>query len=300
MNSKNTELKFLVKEEEDGLKLNEYLRSVAKFSSRFTQKVVRGGRVKVNSANATLFSKLKSGDVIEVQIEKEEEQDIIPEKIPLDIIYEDSDILVLNKPKGMIVHPTRSCINGTLANGILYYFREKGEKSIVRLVSRLDMDTSGLILVAKNAFSHMSLARDMNREEFRKTYLAIVHGNLSEKKGTIDRPIYKVDDGSLKRIVDERGQRSITHFEVVERFKEGDLVKLILETGRTHQIRVHLSSLGNPIFGDALYGENEDHYIERQALHAYGLQIPHPRTGEIFKFQCDLPEDMIKLLSKLK
>ncbi|MCY6355739.1 RluA family pseudouridine synthase [Clostridium sp. ZS2-4] len=300
MNSENIGLKFLVKKEEDGLKLNEYLRSVAKFSSRFTQKVVRGGGVKVNGTNATLFSKLKSGDVIEVQIEKEEEQDIIPEKMPLDIIYEDSDILVINKPKGMIVHPTRSCINGTLANGILYYLREKGEKSIVRLVSRLDMDTSGLILVAKNAFSHMSLARDMNRKEFQKTYLAIVHGNLSEKNGTIDRHIYKVDDGSLKRIVDQRGQKSITHFEVVESFKEADLVKLVLETGRTHQIRVHLSSLGNPIVGDSLYGKNEEDYIDRQALHACGLQIPHPRTGEILKFQCDLPADMVKLLSKLK
>ncbi|MCY6371849.1 RluA family pseudouridine synthase [Clostridium ganghwense] len=300
MNSKDPGLIFKVREEEQGLKLNEYLRSVVRFSSRFTQKVVRDGGVKVNNNRATLFSKLKSGDVIEVQIEKEEEQDIIPEKMELDIIYEDQDIIVVNKPYGMIVHPTKNYACGTLTNGLLYHFKENGERCIVRLVSRLDRDTSGLILVAKNAFSHMSLARDMNREEFQKTYLAIVHGNLSKKNGVIDKPIYKVDDGSLKRIIDERGQRSITHFEVVKRFKDADLIKLILETGRTHQIRVHLNSMGNPIYGDTLYGNKEDEYIERQALHACRLQIIHPRTEEILKLECDLPEDMNKLLSKLK
>lgn len=300
MSNNDSDLRFIVKEEYDGLKLNEYLRSVARFSSRFTQKIVRSGGVKVNNNSATLFSRIKSGDVLEVHVYKEEEQNIIPQKMNLDIIYEDQDIIIVNKPKGMVVHPTKNYNEGTLANGLLYHFKENKEKCIVRLVSRLDMDTSGLIIVAKNAFSHMALARDMNSENFKKTYLAIVHGNLSSKSGVINKPISKSDDGSLKRVIGEKGQASITHFKVIERFNEGDLVQLTLETGRTHQIRVHLSSLGNPIFGDALYGKEEHDYIQRQALHAYKLKIPHPRTGEVLKFQCELPEDMVELLKKLK
>ncbi|WP_407647685.1 RluA family pseudouridine synthase [Clostridium brassicae] len=300
MNNDTGTLKFIVQNEYDGLKLNQYLRSVVKFSSRFTQKVVRSGGVKVNNVNATLFTKLSAGDNIEVYIDKSEEQDIIPEKMELDIVYEDKDIIVVNKPAGIVVHPTKRYPQGTLANGLLYHFKQNGDNCIVRLVSRLDMDTSGLILVAKNAFSHMSLARDMNKEQFVKAYLAIVHGNLPQEKGVIDKPIYKPDDGSIKRIIDGRGQKSITHFNVVERFNNSDLVRLVLETGRTHQIRVHLSSMGTSIYGDSLYGKEEDEYINRQALHAYSLQILHPRSGELLKFQCELPDDMKELLRKLK
>ncbi|WMJ82331.1 RluA family pseudouridine synthase [Clostridium sp. MB40-C1] len=300
MNNEVGTLKFIVQNDYDGLKLNQYLRSVVKFSSRFTQKVVRGGGVKVNNVNATLFTKLRAGDAIEVHIEKSEEQDIIPEKMELDVVYEDEDIIVVNKPAGIVVHPTKRYPQGTLANGLLYHFKQNGNNCIVRLVSRLDMDTSGLILVAKNAFSHMSLARDMNKEEFVKSYLAIVHGELPKEKGVIDKPIYKPDDGSIRRIIDNRGQKSITHFNVVERFNNSELVRLVLETGRTHQIRIHLSSMGTPIYGDSLYGKKEDEYIMRQALHAYSLQILHPRSGKLLKFQCELPDDMKELLRKLK
>ena len=205
----------------------------------------------------------------------------------------------------MVVHPTRGYPLGTLANGVLYYFQEKGEKCIVRLVSRLDMDTSGLIIIAKNQFSHMALARDMQDKEmqgktFEKSYMAIVHGNMENKSGTIDLPIGKPDEESIKREICEDGQRSITHYEVIESFKNGDLVKMTLETGRTHQIRVHLSHIGHPIYGDSLYGKEEIHYIDRQALHAYKLIIPHPRTGEELILMTDLPEDMKNLISKLK
>lgn len=300
MSNKDDKLNFIVENQHQGLKLNDYFRSVLKFSSRFTQKSVRGGKVKLNNDKCTLFTKLNAGDNIEIYIEREEDQDILAEKMHLDIIYEDKDIIVVNKPAGIVVHPTRRHPMGTLANGLLYHFRENGENCIVRLVSRLDMDTSGLILVAKNAFSHMALARDMHREEFVKTYLAVVHGSFQEKKGTINRPIYKLEDGTIKRIVHEKGQKSITHYEVIDTFSEGSLVKLVLETGRTHQIRVHLSDIGNPIYGDALYGVMEDEYIGRQALHAFELQIIHPRTGEVLKFQSQLPEDIKKLLARLK
>lgn len=299
-NTKENILKLEVKNKEDEIRISEYLRYHAEFSSRFIRKVARDGRIRVNNERVTLSYELKIGDIISIVVDKEEEQNIIPEKMDLDIVYEDEDIIVVNKPKGMVVHPTKRYLNGTLSNGLLYYFREKNDKSIVRLVNRLDMDTSGLILVAKNAFSHMALARDMQRDDFVKSYLAVVHGNMKEKGGVIDKPIYRVGEGTVKRVIDERGQRSITRFQVVESYKDAELVKLTLETGRTHQIRVHLSSLGHPIFGDALYGEEEKELIERQALHAYRLEFPHPKSRKILKLESELPLDMKELICKLK
>lgn len=299
LNNKENILRLKVKIEED-IKLSEYLRCNAEFSSRFIRKATRDGRIKVNNEKVNLSYKLKDKDIIEIKIDKEEEQDIIPEKMDLEIVYEDEDIIVVNKPKGMVVHPTKRHLNGTLSNGLLYYFKEKNENSIVRLVNRLDMDTSGLILVAKNAFSHMALARDMQKNVFVKSYLAIVHGNMKDNKGVIDKPIYRVGEGTIKRVIDDRGQRSVTRFEVIERYNDANLVRLTLETGRTHQIRVHLSSIGHPIFGDALYGKEEKEYIERQALHAYKLEFPHPKSRKIIKLESDMPLDMKSLIDKLK
>ena len=300
MNSENNNLTFKVKKEEEGLALSEFLRNVGELSSRFVKKAIREGRIKVNNNAERLSYKLKIEDVIEAQINREEEQDILPEKMDLSIIYEDKDIIVVDKPKGIVVHPTKRHISGTLSNGLLYYFREKGDNSIVRLVNRLDMDTSGLIIVAKNSYSHMALSRDMVKDEFVKSYLAVVHGNLVEAAGVIDKPIYRVGEGMIKRVIDERGQRSITRFEVIEKYKDAELVKLTLETGRTHQIRVHLSSIGHPIFGDALYGEEELEYIDRQALHAYRLEFPHPTSREIIKLESEIPQDIKNLIEKLR
>lgn len=296
----NSNLIYRVTELENNMKLREYLRKIAQLSGRLLKGAAIEGRIKVNEKVAKLNYVLKNGDVISFQVEKEESQNIEPEKMALDIRYEDTDLIVINKMPGMVVHPTKSYPSGTLANGLLYYFKDKGENCIVRLVSRLDMDTSGLIIVAKNQFSHMSLARDMQSESFKKSYLAVIHGKLIENEGTIDLPIYKTDDGSIKRIVDERGQKSITHFKVVENFDQGQLLELTLETGRTHQIRVHLSHLGHPIYGDTLYGIEEDkELISRQALHAYKLSLPHPRTGEILNLESELPEDIKELLMKI-
>ncbi|WP_392486608.1 RluA family pseudouridine synthase [Haloimpatiens sp. FM7315] len=292
-------IKYKVKDGEEEIKLRIYLREIPKLSSRFITKAIKDERIKVNGEKARLNNKTKVGDIIEIKINKKEEQNIIPEKMDLDIVYEDLDVIVLNKAPNMVVHPTKSYPKGTLSNGLLNYFMEKGENCIVRLVSRLDMDTSGLILVAKNQFSHMALARDMNMAEFQKSYYAIVHGNLKEKKGTINLPIYRTGGDSINRIVDERGQESITHFEVIKSYSKGDLVKLTLETGRTHQIRVHMSHIGHPLFGDVLYGKEEKEYIERQALHAYKLSFPHPRDGHIVNLERELPKDMKNLLEKI-
>lgn len=296
----SSKLVYKVETEDNNVKLREYLRRVAQLSGRLIKGAAMQGRIEVNNKRAKLNHVLKQGDIITFEVNKEESQNIEPEKMDLSIAYEDSDVIVVNKTPNMVVHPTKSYPTGTLANGLLYYFREKGENTIVRLVSRLDMDTSGLIIIAKNQFSHMALARDMQNEEFEKSYMAVVHGHMSEKNGTIDLPIYRPTDDSIRRVVDERGQRSVTHYEVLESYEEGELVKLTLETGRTHQIRVHLSHLGHPIYGDNLYGvEGDSQLISRQALHAYKLAFPHPRTGEVITLETELPKDMKELLIQI-
>lgn len=298
---KENKLIFKVAAEDEGLKLREYLKSKQKLSSRLIKGAAIEGRITVNEKITKLNYVVKHNDEIGFNVAKEEGQNIDPEKMDIEVVYEDIDIIVVNKRPGIVVHPTKSYPNGTLANGLLYYFKEKGENCIVRLVSRLDMDTSGLIMIAKNQFSHMALARDMSNENFEKSYLAIVHGNMKEKQGTINLPIYRTGGDTIKRIVDDRGQESVTHFKVVESFNKGDLVELTLETGRTHQIRVHLTHLGHPLYGDSLYGtEDDSDYIERQALHAYKLKFPHPRTGDILSLETDIPEDMKELLDKIK
>ena len=296
----SSKLVYIIDKQEENTKLREYLRRVAQLSGRLIRGAAVQGRIEVNNKVAKLNYVLKQGDAIAFQVDKEESQNIEPEKMEISVAYEDGDVIVVNKAPGMIVHPTKSYQTGTLANGLLYYFKEKGENCIVRLVSRLDMDTSGLIIIAKNQFSHMALARDMQKEEFEKNYMAVVHGSLPQQQGTIDMPIYKPADDSIKRVIDDRGQRSVTHFQVVKGFKRGELVKLTLETGRTHQIRVHLSHLDHPIYGDTLYGlEGDNDLISRQALHAYKVSFPHPRTGEVITLETELPKDMTELIEKI-
>lgn len=297
----SNKLTFEIKEHE-GSKIKDYLKSVELLSSRLIRGAAKEGRIKVNGERVNLRYILKSHDIVEVYINKEESQDIEPQDMNLKVIYEDDDIIAVDKPPGIVVHPTKSHLSGTLANGILYYFKKKGENCIVRLVSRLDMDTSGVIVIAKNQFSHATLSREMQENAFKKEYIALVHGIMDKSKGTIDLPIYRVGEGTIKRVIDERGQRSITHYEVLETYKNATLVKLLLETGRTHQIRVHLSYLGFPLFGDKIYGEenNDEEYINRQALHAYKVVFPHPKDKHIVNLESHLPEDIKSLIEKLK
>lgn len=296
----DSKLSFFIEKQYEGRKIKDYLKGVQGFSTRFVRGAAFDNRLFVNGKTARLSYKLKYEDKIEIEVTKSESQNVEPEKMDIDVAYEDMDVIVVNKLPGMVVHPTKSYQSGTLSNGLIYYFREKGENCIVRLVNRLDMDTSGLVLIAKNQFSHMALARDMNKESFKKEYIAVIHGHLKPESGTIDKPIYRDEGGSLKRIIDDRGQKSITHYEVIEKYEDSEMVRLVLETGRTHQIRVHLSSMGNPIFGDSLYGVEEKEYINRQALHAYKLQFPHPRSGKVVSIETELPDDMKELVSKLK
>ena len=293
-----------VEQKYDGIVIREFLKEELELSSRLIRRAAIEKRIFVNKEVVRMRKVLHTGDIVEVKLERVESQDIIPEKMNLNIVYEDDDILVLNKPPYTVVHPTRGYPTGTLANGILYYFNETNQNCIVRLVSRLDMDTSGLIIIAKNQYAHMALSKEMQLNHLEKRYLAVVHGHIEEEEGTIDLPIFKPEnEGSIfKRIIDERGQRSITHYKVIKKFEDADLVECLLETGRTHQIRVHLSHIGHPIYGDTLYGygQDEKELIPRQALHAYGLDFKSPRTKEQLSLRAELPKDILNLIYKLK
>lgn len=294
----------IVESDYDSTKIKIYLKDIMGLSSRFLKKAGKEHRVHVNGKPVFMNYIIAGGDKIEVDLEREETQDIEAQDIDVDVVYEDSDILVLNKKPFMVVHPTKNYNTGTLANGIMNHFKKTGQNCIVRLVSRLDMNTSGLIIIGKNQFAHMRLSDEMKTERFEKRYLALVHGNLEEKEGTINKPIYRVGGDVIARVIDPRGKQSVTHYKVIESFDGADLVECLLETGRTHQIRVHMQSLGHPIFGDELYAsefiEQDEDYIKRQALHAYGLDFYSPRTEEKLSLRADLPYDFKEAIEKLK
>lgn len=294
-------IEYLAKDTEDGVKLDSILRNKLELSRRLIISLKKNNSIFLNGSPTYTNIKVKSGDKISVNIIKEESQNIEPEEMSLEIVFEDNDLLVVNKQPGIVVHPTKGHPTGTLSNGLIYHWRKKGENTIVRLVNRLDRDTSGLIIIAKNQFSHQAMAKQLESNLVEKIYYAVAHGNIDNDEGTIDLPIDRPSYDSIKRTVMDEGQKAVTHYKVIERYRDADLLKINLETGKTHQIRVHLSHIGHPLYGDTLYGTSDDSgFIQRQALHAYTLAFNHPRTGDRLNLKAELPDDMADLISKLK
>ncbi len=290
---------YKIKESDEGLQVKELLRRNYGFSSRLMRRFKVVGGVSLNGEAVKLYHKGKAGDVISVRL-PEEKSDFEPEAIPICSAYEDDDLLIINKQPGFVVHPTKGHPNHTMANGIMQYMLEKNEEYKIRFINRLDMDTSGLLIVSKNSHCQDDLSKQMAKNAVCKKYLAIVHGVFSEDEGVIDLPIGRVSEDHVIRGVMESGYPSITHYKVLEQFAAHTFLELQLETGRTHQIRVHMSYIGHPLVSDALYGKEEPEWITRQALHATYLSFRHPVNGESMKIEAPLPEDMVHLLKKLR
>ncbi|AYB45522.1 RluA family pseudouridine synthase [Paenibacillus lautus] len=265
---------------------------------------IANGHVSVNEGPIKSNYKVSQGDRIVLKVPEPSAVEIIPEDIPLEIAYEDADVIVVNKPRGMVVHPAPGHSSGTLVNALMFHCKDlSGINGELRpgIVHRIDKDTTGLIMAAKNDKAHASLAAQLKEHSVNRRYLALVHGNISHDQGTIDAPIGRdAQDRKLYTVTDRNSKHAVTHFTVVERFGDYSLLELKLETGRTHQIRVHMKYIGHPLVGDPVYGKSKGIKLNGQALHAAVLGFVHPSTGEYMEFSAPMPSDMIELLTILR
>lgn len=303
------ENKVLQAEEFVGERIDKFLSCrLEEVSRSYIQKLIKEGHVSVNGKPVKANYKLGAGDEISVEIPEAKEPDILPEDIPLDILYEDQDILVVNKPKGMVVHPAAGHYSGTLVNALMYHCKDSlsGINGVMRpgIVHRIDMDTTGSLLVCKNDEAHRILAEQLKEHTIRREYHAIVYGNIKEDTGTVDAPIGRHPTDRKKMSINHKnGKRAVTHYEVLERFGNFTYIRCRLETGRTHQIRVHMASLHHPLLGDEVYGPSSRPPfpgLKGQVLHAKILGIYHPATGEYMEFDAPLPQYFVDLLQKLR
>ena len=276
-------------------KLKSELLDKMNISVRMLCSIKKEKSVTVNGKYVPMHTMVCGTDIIKIEL-PHESNEYEAQQMGIEVLYEDFDLLVVEKPFGMVVHPTRNHLENTMLNALKYYFDENGIKSKVRFVKRLDRDTSGILIVAKNAYAHSVLTKDTSMWEMHKKYIAVVEGKLDES-GTIRLPIIKSEDG-IRRMVDENGQECVTHYRTIKSNERASFVELELETGRTHQIRVHMSAMGHPIFGDELYGGNLD-LIERQALHCIELGFYSPRLEKEIRVKTKLHDDITELLMKL-
>ena len=305
--SENGLQRLTVSPEEAGVRIDKYLtEQLPDITRSYLQKLLKDGSVQMNGKSVKASTKTAAGAVIELTIPEPEEPEILPEDIPLDILYEDSDVILINKPKDMVVHPAAGHYTGTLVNALMYHCKGdlSGINGVLRpgIVHRIDKDTTGVLIICKNDKAHNALAEQLKEHSITRKYRAIVCGNLKEDEGTVDAPLGRhPQDRKKMAIVRTGGKRAVTHYRVLERFGNYTYIECQLETGRTHQIRVHMASLGHPLLGDEVYGRVKSPFkLEGQTLHAMVLGFIHPTTGEYMEFEAPLPEYFEKLLGKLR
>ncbi|MEX2462516.1 MAG: RluA family pseudouridine synthase [Paenibacillaceae bacterium] len=298
---------FTIEPEQAGERIDKYIADSLDedYSRTQVQLWVKDEHIKVNGKAIKTNYKLRANDQIVLIIPEPVELDIDAEEMELDVVYEDSDVIVINKPRGMVVHPAPGHYSGTLVNGLMFHCKDlSGINGVLRpgIVHRIDKDTSGLLMAAKNDLAHSSLAEQLKNHTVTRKYLAVVQGVISHENGTIDAPIGRdPHDRKLYTVTERNSKEAVTHFLVQERFSENTLVELKLETGRTHQIRVHMKFIKHPLMGDPAYGRGgKNEYIDGQALHAEVLGFVHPRTGDYLEFTASIPEDMQRLLASLR
>lgn len=296
--------RFIVDDVDEDTRMDSYLSNqLGDMSRSFIQKLIDKGRVTVNGvAQGQKKYKVKENDEIEIHIPKPERLKIEPENIPIEIIYEDDDVVIVNKPQGMVVHPAPGNYSGTLVHGLLYHCKNLSSiNGVIRpgIVHRIDKDTSGLLMIAKNDSAHKSLAQQLKDHSVHRIYWALVHGNISEERGTIHTAIGRHPVDRLKMaVVPKNGRDAITHFSVLKRFGKYTLIEAKLETGRTHQIRVHMAYINHPLVGDPLYGiKGEKFKLQGQALFAKTIGFVHPTKGIYMEFEAELPDYLKKLLN---
>ena len=301
----NETVSLTVSAEDAGSRIDKYISdNIAELTRSAVQGLIEKGLVLVNGQEVSKNCTLKAGDEVTAEIPEPEPMDAVPEDIPLDIVYEDVDLLVVNKPKGMVVHPAHGNYTGTLVNALLHHCGDSlsGINGVIRpgIVHRIDKNTSGLLIVAKNDASHLKLAEQIKTHSFTREYEAVACGYFKETEGTVDAPIgrHKTDRKKMC-VTTENSRNAVTHYSVIKQYGGYAHVKLRLETGRTHQIRVHLSYIGHPVLGDDVYGKPYKG-IEGQCLHARKIGFIHPSTGEYMEFESELPGYFVSILSKLE
>ncbi|MEE1379189.1 MAG: RluA family pseudouridine synthase [Clostridia bacterium] len=297
---------YIVSQEEKGKRLDTYIPSVDTDITRTSaQRLIEDGNILVNGKNAKVSYKIQENDKISVEIPEPKQIELKAQNIPIEIIYEDSDIIVVNKPKGIVVHPANGNPDGTLVNAIMAICKDSlsgiGGEIRPGIVHRIDKDTSGLLIVAKNDNAHVKMSEQIKNHEVKKTYIALVRGVFKENEATIDMPIGRSTSDRKKMAVNKNGKNAITHIKVLKRFDKYTLLKVNIETGRTHQIRVHLSHIGYPIVGDYTYSNGKNEFdVIGQCLHAQKLEFKHPITQKDMCLEAELPQYFKDILDKLK
>ena len=291
--------------EMENVRLDAYIAQKCENLSRtMIQKLIEDGEILVNGQEKKISYKTKQGDVIEIHIPEAKEINLKAQDIPLDVVYEDDDIIVVNKPKGMVVHPANGNPDGTLVNAVMSLCKGSlsgiGGEIRPGIVHRLDKDTSGLIIIAKNDVAHINLSKQIKDRRVKKIYITLVKGNVSENEATVNMPIGRSTKDRKKMAVRKDGKEAITHFKVLKRYGKYTLLELKIDTGRTHQIRVHMAEIGHPVVGDMIYSNGKNEFgIEGQMLHAKSLDFQHPVTGKQIHLEAELPKYFEEILNKL-